>query len=76
MTPQHWQQIEQIYHAALERKPAQRAAFLQRACAGDPNEQKRLVIFEAGHIIPRNQLIKETLDWLDRYLGPVKRKES
>ena len=27
-------------------------------------------------MIPRNQLIKETLGWLDRYLGPVKRKEQ
>ena len=26
----------------------------------------------AAYNIPRNELIKETLDWLDRYLGPVK----
>jgi eukaryotic-like serine/threonine-protein kinase len=34
--------------------------------------QKRQVISDDGHIVPRLQLIKETLDWLDRYLGPVK----
>jgi formylglycine-generating enzyme required for sulfatase activity/cephalosporin-C deacetylase-like acetyl esterase len=39
---------------------------------GTPNEQKRRVIYETGHDIPRNEQIKETLDWLDRYLGPVK----
>ena len=40
---------------------------------GAPEEHKNLVLFESGHYIPfRNQLIKETLDWLDRYLGPVK----
>jgi len=29
-------------------------------------------IYEAGHFVPRDQLVKETLDWFDRYLGPVK----
>jgi len=29
------------------------------------------VITVSGHIPPRNELIKETLEWLDRYLGPV-----
>lgn len=32
---------------------------------------KRQVIYDGGHFVPRPQLIKETLDWLDRYLGPV-----
>jgi cephalosporin-C deacetylase-like acetyl esterase len=39
---------------------------------GTPKEQKRRVVYETGHDIPRNELIKETLDWLDRYLGAVK----
>ncbi len=39
---------------------------------GTPKEQKRHVVYETGHDIPRNELIKETLDWLDRYLGAVK----
>jgi eukaryotic-like serine/threonine-protein kinase len=39
---------------------------------GTPKEQKRRVVYESGHDIPRNEMIKETLDWLDRYLGPVK----
>ena len=30
-----WQQIESLYHAALERPPALRPAFLADACAGD-----------------------------------------
>jgi len=38
---------------------------------GTPKENKRRVVYETGHDIPRNELIKETLDWLDRYLGPV-----
>jgi tRNA A-37 threonylcarbamoyl transferase component Bud32/cephalosporin-C deacetylase-like acetyl esterase len=39
---------------------------------GTPKENKRRIVYETGHDIPRNELIKETLDWLDRYLGPVK----
>jgi pimeloyl-ACP methyl ester carboxylesterase len=39
---------------------------------GTPPSQKRQVIYDGGHFIPRPQLIKETLDWLDRYLGPVR----
>lgn len=39
---------------------------------GTPAEHKRLFIYETGHFVPRTQLIKEFLDWLDKYLGPVK----
>jgi len=38
---------------------------------GTPAGQKRHVIYEPGHFVPRDQLIRETLDWYDRYLGPV-----
>jgi len=39
---------------------------------GTPNEHKRRVIYPTGHDIPRVEMIKETLNWLDRYLGPVR----
>ena len=35
MKPERWQQIEQLYHAALKLEPSQRSAYLQEACAGD-----------------------------------------
>ena len=39
---------------------------------GTPPEHKRHVVFEnAGHVPPRMDVIREALDWLDRYLGPV-----
>ena len=39
---------------------------------GAPEKDKRHVTFETQHILfPRNQLIKEVLDWLDRYRGPT-----
>jgi serine/threonine protein kinase/dienelactone hydrolase len=39
---------------------------------GTPREQKEMKLYETDHFIPRNEFIKETLGWLDRYLGPVR----
>ncbi len=39
---------------------------------GTPAEHKRLRVYESDHFVPRNEFMKETLTWLDRYLGPVK----
>ena len=39
---------------------------------GTPAAQKRQVISEGGHFVPRTQLISELLPWLDRHLGPVR----
>ncbi len=35
MKPERWQQVEQLYHSALDREDRQRASFLKEACAGD-----------------------------------------
>jgi hypothetical protein len=40
---------------------------------GTPAEDKRLILYDTDHIPPRAEFIKETLAWLDRYLGPVNR---
>jgi pimeloyl-ACP methyl ester carboxylesterase len=40
---------------------------------GTPAEQKRHVVFRGGHTVPRALLIAESLQWLDRYLGPTGR---
>jgi eukaryotic-like serine/threonine-protein kinase len=39
---------------------------------GTPEKDKRHVVFESGHVPPPDMLIKEVLDWLDRYLGSVR----
>lgn len=40
---------------------------------GTPEKDKRHFVYEGGHVPPRIQpIIKEILDWLDRYLGPVR----
>ena len=41
---------------------------------GAPEKDKRHILFDGGHDLQlgfRDQIIKEVLDWLDRYLGPV-----
>jgi len=35
MDAERWQDVERLYHAAMEREESQRAAFLTRACGGD-----------------------------------------
>ena len=40
---------------------------------GTPATKKRHIVAVGGHFIPRDLLIRETLAWLDRYLGPVSR---
>ena len=39
---------------------------------GTRAQDKRLKLYETDHDPPRNEIIKETLAWLDRYLGPIK----
>jgi eukaryotic-like serine/threonine-protein kinase len=35
MTPEHWKRVEALFHEATARAPAERAAYLTDACAGD-----------------------------------------
>jgi class 3 adenylate cyclase/dienelactone hydrolase len=38
---------------------------------GTSENDKKLIIYEAGHLVPRTDFVKETLTWFDKYLGPV-----
>src|SRR5215510_760731 len=42
MEPDRWEQIERLYHAALERGPDEREAFLDEACAGDEDLRREV----------------------------------
>ena len=42
---------------------------------GTPPEQKELKVYDTDHTIPDSEFVKETLRWLDKYLGPVKRRD-
>jgi eukaryotic-like serine/threonine-protein kinase len=39
------------------------------ALVGTPGDRKRHIVAIGGHFIPRPVVVRETLDWLDRYLG-------
>jgi dienelactone hydrolase len=41
---------------------------------GTPARDKRLIVYPTDHFIPANEFLKESLAWLDKYLGPVKYK--
>jgi len=40
---------------------------------GTPETDKRLRVYETDHSVPKSEIIKETLDWLDQYFGPPKK---
>jgi eukaryotic-like serine/threonine-protein kinase len=39
---------------------------------GTPEKDKDHRVYDGGHVVPRDELVKETLAWLDRHLGSVK----
>ena len=58
------------YDAIEPVEDAQRPMF---DLLGSPADQKKWVVYESGHALGdrRTELITESLDWLDTYLGPV-----
>jgi hypothetical protein len=38
---------------------------------GAPEKGKKLCLYDTDHFIPEKEMIKEVLNWLDKYLGPV-----
>jgi dienelactone hydrolase len=38
---------------------------------GTPPAQKKYLVFPGGHSVPRVDVIRESLAWLDRYQGPI-----
>ena len=49
MTSETWQQLKSIFHGALELKPDERAAFVNKACAGDAGLRIRVDQLLASH---------------------------
>jgi hypothetical protein len=37
MTPERWQQVEEIFQAAVDLAPAERERYVSQACADDPS---------------------------------------
>jgi DNA-binding winged helix-turn-helix (wHTH) protein/formylglycine-generating enzyme required for sulfatase activity/dienelactone hydrolase len=59
------------YDDTFPLEPSQRPFF---QLLGTAPKDKKYVIYEGGHgVFPRPAAVTECLDWLDRYLGPVRR---
>ena len=54
--------------------PLETSVYPMYDLLGTPETDKLLKIYDTDHNIPKNELTKETLNWLDRYLGPVKKQ--
>ncbi len=57
MTPERWQQVEEVFQAALDRAPGERAAFLQQACGGDAELQT-----EAGSLVDAHESASDFIE--------------
>jgi eukaryotic-like serine/threonine-protein kinase len=49
VTPERWLQVERLLHAALDRAPAERRSFIEKACAGDPALRTEVESLLAAH---------------------------
>ncbi|MFQ5653016.1 MAG: SUMF1/EgtB/PvdO family nonheme iron enzyme, partial [bacterium] len=43
---------------------------------GTPKRDKKMVVYGGGHSVPRTELAKEMLAWLDQYLGSIAKVEQ
>jgi len=50
METERWQQLDDLFHSALGRAPAERATFLDQACAGDESLRKQVEALLAAHV--------------------------
>src|SRR5262249_56405111 len=68
MTPERWNQVDQLLQDAMDREPAERAAFLAEACGGD--DELRLEVESLLSLGERAESFFETppadvaADWL------------
>jgi hypothetical protein len=37
------------------------------------SKDKQMKVFNDGHLVPRQDLVRETLRWYDQYLGEMKK---
>src|ERR1044072_16618 len=49
MQAKRWQEIDRLFDALLDRKPAERASFLADACAGDDELRREVESLLAAH---------------------------
>src|SRR5215813_7825449 len=58
MTPERWQQVNEVFHSALKHNSAQRGAFLDQVCGGDQELRKEVESLIASHQSDSDGLIE------------------
>src|SRR5262245_32644302 len=46
---EQWQQVQELFHAALERDPAERSVFLDQACGDDDSLRREVARLVSAH---------------------------
>ena len=84
MNPERWNQIKDIFAAALERDPAERTTYVEQACASDPELRVEVISLLAAHDTAEGFIEQEAAqrvglasaapkkDWIGRRLGPYR----
>lgn len=67
MTPEHWRQVEELYHSALEQPPELREAFLASASAGNSGLRQE-VLSLLQHAAEESRLDRPA--WEGAQIGP------
>lgn len=49
MEPERWKQVSRLFKSAVERGPAERAAYLEEACAGDAELRREVEALVGSH---------------------------
>jgi pimeloyl-ACP methyl ester carboxylesterase len=57
-------QYDSYFPLELAQKPLYRLL-------GTPSADKKMIVYPSAHLVPRDEFMKETLAWLDGYLGPA-----
>ena len=56
--------------------PAETSQLPMFELLGTPAADKKRLTYERGHTVPKTELIRESVAWLDRYLGPVRQERA
>src|SRR5712691_9020129 len=81
MDPERWRKVEELFHAALERAPEVRPAFLDGACSGDTDLRRQVELLmakedQAGSFLEtaavEDPTVTATTSLLGRQFGPYR----
>ena len=69
MNPERWKRIDELFHAALELNPTERAAFLAEACKDDHTLQGEIEALIASHRKESSLFENPPSDFAADYIG-------